>query len=305
MTSLIIRDYFLEVLEKHHFPNHPLIHSIGYEKRERVDDLPYVWECRQSGEQICIFQYTISGCGEISMNNRVYKLKAGDVFLVERPGPYKYYMPEGSDLWEFKFISFTFSAMPFWNPIVNNFGHVISLGNEDNDIMRLFDEVFALVENSVEHVEADGKSICRVEPFDSFLDNSMVAFRFLNTVHKYLLGKGETSTDAESVQLCIEFICSNFHRNITNQDIAQAGFISQYYLNKRFREVVGETPLQYLTKVRIKNAIGMLQRTDDSIDVIARACGFQNANYFAKVFKKYMGVTPTDFKKRGAGVILV
>jgi AraC-like DNA-binding protein len=300
---MIVRDYFLEVLEKHHFPHHPLINSIGYEKRERVDDDPYVWECRQNGESVCIFQYTIAGCGEIRMNNKVYKLRPGDAFLIERPGPYKYYMPEGSDLWEFKFISFSFSSMPFWNPIVNTFGHIISLGNEDNEVMRLFNEILALIEESAKKSESDDKNICSVEPFDSFLDNSLVAFRFLNTLHKYLLEKGETSSNAESVQLCIEYICSNFHRNITNKDIAQAGYISEYYLNKRFKEVVGETPLQYLTKIRLKNAIGMLQESDDSIDSIARMCGFQNANYFAKVFKKYLGVTPSDFKKRSSGII--
>ncbi|MBE6975069.1 MAG: helix-turn-helix domain-containing protein [Ruminococcaceae bacterium] len=298
---MIIRDYYLEVLEKHRFPHHPLIHSIGYEKRERIDDDPYVWECRQSGESVCIFQYTIAGCGEISMNNKVYKLKPGDAFLIERPGPYRYYMPESSDLWEFKFISFTFSAMPFWNSIVNTFGHIISLGNEDNEILKMLDEILALAEASADQVKPEGVSICTVEPYDCFLDNSMTAFRFLNTMHKYLLEKGVASRDAESVQLCIEYICSNFHRNITNQDIARAGFISPYYLNKRFREVVGETPLQYLTKMRLKNAISMLQSTNHSIDTVARMCGFQNANYFAKVFKKYMGMTPTDFKKRGNG----
>jgi YesN/AraC family two-component response regulator len=209
-------------------------------------------------------------------------------------------MPEGSDLWEFKFISFSFSAMPFWNPIVNTFGHILSLGTEDNEILKMLDEILALAEKSVDQSRQEEISICSVEPFDSFLDNSMMAFRFLNTMHKYLLEKGVASRDAESVQLCIEFICSNFHRNITNQDIARAGFISPYYLNKRFREVVGETPLQYLTKMRLKNAISMLQNTNHSIDAVAKMCGFQNANYFAKVFKKYMGMTPTDFKKRGS-----
>ena len=238
------------------------------------------------------------------MNNKTYKLRPGDAFLIERPGPYKYYLPPDSDLWEFKFISFTFSAMPFWNPIVSTFGHVVSLGNEDNEIMRLFNEVFTLVESSLEQIEVDGKAIYSVKPFDSFLDNSLMAFRFLNTVHKYFLQNGATSSGAESVQLCIEFIRTNYHLNITNNDIAQAGFISPYYLNKRFKEVVGETPIQYLTKVRLKNAMAMLQSTDDTIDVIARRCGFQNANYFTKVFKKYLGVTPSDFRKQGATVIL-
>ena len=109
---------------------------------------------------------------------------------------------------------------------------------------------------------------------------------------------------AESLQPCIEFICSNYSKNRDNTDIAQAGFISPYYLNKRFKEVAGETPLQYLTKVRLRVAMAMLHNPDYTIDLIAHQCGFWNANYFTKVYKKYTGLTPTEFRAQKISTII-
>lgn len=302
---MVIKDYFIETLDKNKYPRHPLIESIGYERRERMDDLKYIWECKKSNESVCIFQYTVAGCGELKINEKTYKQSAGDVFLIERPGPYKYYLAPDSDLWEFKFINFTFPMMTFWNPIVSSFGHIFSLRDENNDIMRLFNQIFAMVEGSLEEIEIDGKTIIQTRPFETFLDNSMQAYQFITTVHKYLLQNGISSNGAESVQLCIEYICSNYNKNITNYDIAQAGFISPYYLNKRFKEVVGETPLQYLTKIRLKNAMTMLHNPDYTIDTIARQCGFQNANYFTKVYKKHTGLTPSEFRNQKISTLIL
>ena len=64
-----------------------------------------------------------------------------------------------------------------------------------------------------------------------------------------------------------------------------------------FREIAGDTPLHYLIKRRITASLSMLYTTDLSIEEIAVACGFHNANYFAKVFRKYTGKSPTEFRK--------
>lgn len=301
---MMIRDYVLETIEEHAYPHYPFICCVGHERRDAGERAQYFWDCRQNKESVCIFQYTVAGCGEICINNKIYRQRPGDVFLIERPGPYRYYLPEDSAMWEFKFINLTFGAIPFWNTIINSFGHTLHLGDEHNAVMELLNDVLARSERSLTQIEVNGRAIYTVTPFESFLDNSLMAYRFLHALHKHLLHTGSTSANAESVQLCIEFIRRNYSRNITSQEIAQAGFISPYYLNKRFKEVVGDTPIQYLTKVRLKNAMALLQGTDASVEEIARRCGFQNANYFAKVCKKYVGVTPSAFRRRGTTVIL-
>ena len=72
-----------------------------------------------------------------------------------------------------------------------------------------------------------------------------------------------------------------------------------------FREIAGDTPLHYLIKRRITASLSMLYTTDLSIEEIAVACGFHNANYFAKVFRKYTGKSPTEFRKSDNSPIIL
>ena len=73
--------------------------------------------------------------------------------------------------------------------------------------------------------------------------------------------------------------------------------ISKYYLHRLFKEITGKTPLEYLTYIRLKKAIDKLQNSKSSIFEIAIACGFENAPYFSTVFKKHLGLSPSQYRK--------
>lgn len=72
------------------------------------------------------------------------------------------------------------------------------------------------------------------------------------------------------------------------------------YLRKLFKKEVGMTPLEYVTGLRMKKAETMLTATwnaDYSVSEIARLCGYEDALYFSRVFKKYYGCSPSAFAK--------
>lgn len=72
------------------------------------------------------------------------------------------------------------------------------------------------------------------------------------------------------------------------------------YLRKLFKKEVGVTPLEYLIRVRMKKAETILSAMsgDYSVAEIARLCGYDDALYFSRVFKKSFGCSPTAFAKR-------
>jgi AraC-like DNA-binding protein len=63
-----------------------------------------------------------------------------------------------------------------------------------------------------------------------------------------------------------------------------------------FTHEVGMAPNDYRQRIRIKRCCERLTRTSDSITAIGIDSGFHSSQYFSRVFKKYVGVTPTDYR---------
>ena len=58
------------------------------------------------------------------------------------------------------------------------------------------------------------------------------------------------------------------------------------------------TPLQYIVSLRITNSMNLMDNTNYNINQIAAAVGYDNAQYFSRLFKKHTGMTPSEYKNR-------
>ncbi len=99
-------------------------------------------------------------------------------------------------------------------------------------------------------------------------------------------------------------------RNIILRDFARTDFALDEaiqampfhydYLRKLFKKEMGMTPLEYLTRLRMKKAENMLAAMshDYSVAEIAQLCGYDDALYFSRVFKKSFGCSPSAFAKK-------
>ncbi|MBW1294980.1 helix-turn-helix transcriptional regulator [Aquimarina litoralis] len=94
-----------------------------------------------------------------------------------------------------------------------------------------------------------------------------------------------------------EYLNDNFSDKISLESISKDIGISKYYLHRLFKEIHGSTPLEYVTAIRIANAKNKLQYSKESIFEIAIQSGFDNTAYFSNVFKKHVGLSPTQFRK--------
>lgn len=82
--------------------------------------------------------------------------------------------------------------------------------------------------------------------------------------------------------------------------ISETGYVDDHF-RKRFRKETGKTPLQYLTELRLTHAKNLLSSKNDlRIETVAEACGFSDAFYFSRCFKKHFGRSPLDYKKNSA-----
>jgi AraC-like DNA-binding protein len=79
-------------------------------------------------------------------------------------------------------------------------------------------------------------------------------------------------------------------------DLAKMAHMSQSHLLTVFRKATGQTPIDYLVRLRIQRAMELIQKSDHSITEIAFAVGFNDSNYFARQFRKVAGIPPRQFR---------
>ncbi len=96
----------------------------------------------------------------------------------------------------------------------------------------------------------------------------------------------------------LDFIDRNYHENITIVDIASHVGISRKTLNLVFASLTGFSPKDYLTYYRISKAVDLLKDRNLSIEMISASVGYNDQFYFSKQFKKNVGQTPSECRRR-------
>ena len=95
----------------------------------------------------------------------------------------------------------------------------------------------------------------------------------------------------------ISYIYENFTEKIKIDTLAEMIGVSADYFTKMFRDSIGKTPIDYINGMRVNYAMQLLCDGEKSMTEIADIIGFCNANYFHKIFKQYMDVSPLVYRK--------
>lgn len=93
------------------------------------------------------------------------------------------------------------------------------------------------------------------------------------------------------------YIEENYMRDISLDEVSRIVDISPYYFSKLFKEKTGQNFIEYLTNIRIEKAKKLLLQSDMNIKNICVDIGYSDPNYFSRIFKKMVGVTPTEYRE--------
>ena len=99
----------------------------------------------------------------------------------------------------------------------------------------------------------------------------------------------------QGLSLLIDFHYSEY---LSLSVIARALNVNASYLSSQFKKMTGSTVTEYINSTRIKHALPLLAQSNRSIEDIAASCGFDDMNYFARVFKKVQGISPSAYRKQ-------
>lgn len=110
--------------------------------------------------------------------------------------------------------------------------------------------------------------------------------------------KEKRVTYKEEMTYALQFIEKHLTKDLTLESAASYMNISTHYFSKLFKSEVGENFIDYVTDKKVERAKELIKDTDTPLNTIAFELGFNEANYFSKVFKKKTGITPSQYRKK-------
>jgi AraC-like DNA-binding protein len=242
------------------------------------------------------FTYILSGKGKYFVEGVVYEVEAGDVIICNPGVKHQNIVvnPKEPTVEFFAgFTDFRFKNMPP-NSIILKDGSLILHTNTETkqEISRHCYEMIA--ENESSQV---GKYFMLKAHLIQIL---LLMIRDITEVED-TSQKGcnfESYNKSYAVKKIINYLNENYENKISLDQIAHNMYLSPVYISKIFKEETGESPINYLIKIRLEKAKDILLTSEGgSIKSIANRVGYDDVYHFSKLFKKYYGISPLYYKK--------
>ena len=223
--------------------------------------------------------YTTEGSGVLRVDSAETEIKPGMGFFIPASYPHEYY-PVG-DVWDNHWIipggyacEKMLAEMGFDKPMV------FSLDSTER-LDRLFSEMHEAL---------------RYDRVYGNLRASAHLYEFLIEFDRAIGHIGASAPADPAVIKCVDLIDRNYTRQINMDEFCAATGLSKQHICRLFRTALNSRPMEYIAKRRIQAAKELLSGTDMTTEEIAEKVGFGSSSYFCKLFRRYEGISPTQFR---------
>lgn len=114
----------------------------------------------------------------------------------------------------------------------------------------------------------------------------------------YNIDPDDDTQYSDAIELAVAHIELNYKSTITLTDLSFICGLTREHVCRKFKNEVGMSFVDYLNKIRTDKAKEYLVNPYKKVKDIAGLCGFTNPVHFAKIFKQFVGCTPTEFRER-------
>ncbi|MDQ0058949.1 AraC family transcriptional regulator [Paenibacillus harenae] len=224
-----------------------------------------------------LIHYIYSGQGELHINNKAYKVHAGQFFLIY-PKQTAYYKADDNEPWLYRWIEFDGS---FSEKImtVTGFSHENHVINDDNGVGIALKNIIDLGWSDFETI------MSHFWPFIAALTKGKLLKKDENTAETY-------------VSYAKNYIRSNVHKRISVSEIAHFLNIDRSHLARIFKSICGISTQQFIISLKMETASQSLKKNSMTIKEVANSVGYDNQMEFSKLFKKHFNMTPTQWREQ-------
>lgn len=135
-----------------------------------------------------------------------------------------------------------------------------------------------------------------LDKFDNI--NEIINYLYTTILDIFNLGNINDLDYKSRMKLSIKYLEQHYQEEISVNDLASKFGMNTSYFSTLFKKETGTTVVKYLTDIRINYACRLLKDTNNSVVDIARSVGFEDSQYFFRVFKKVKGVTPLEYRNK-------
>ena len=230
------------------------------------------------------FQLTMAGWGHFQLHGRpAQRVTPGTAFIAIMPSRHRYYLPQDSPGWTFGWIS-------IYHPYL--LARMAKQVAATGPLLEVSPNG-ALAAIAVRLMRGAIKKDFR-DPFEV----ELALFEFLvaceQCAQQARRGSGQGQRLLEMVR---SRVVATLPEALDANALAADHGMSRTHFSHFFRARTGLTPARFATEVRIHHATRMLLDTRAPLKQIAHACGFANANYFCKVFRRFQHMSPASYRR--------
>lgn len=238
---------------------------------------------REKGFSIFQWIYCVRGRGEFILDHNRTIINPGQGALIYPSVPYEYHGLTSN--WTTDFICFDgkncYELLSTLNMFESNVYHFINKDIFPKHVQNLY----LLQERNIKNKTAEYSKEC----YNFLLNLSLCVKKIVPSI---------LESDNVILQEIVNYLDNNYTQDITLDILAQHLGISKGYLCSFFKEHMHQTIMHYLLNTRMNRArIFLVQYPEKKVLEIAQMCGFEDASYFGKVFKREIGMTPENYRK--------
>jgi AraC-like DNA-binding protein len=227
----------------------------------------------------------VEGEGEVRLKDSVHEIPADHFFLIPAGTPHTYHS-DVKQPWSIYWIHFAGSKASLFNrsacraiPVERSKSSRIS------ERIGLFSDIFRNLER--------GFSIETLEYVNQCLSYLLATFTHINQFREIRI-----AGEMDPVTRSINFMIENLDQKLMLDDLAAASGLSVSHYSNIFLARTGHSPIDYFIQLKVQQGCRLLDNSRLLVAEISRKSGYEDQFYFSRIFKKVMGMSPAEYRKR-------
>lgn len=273
------------------------MHHCGIQECEKG----YMWQFH--ARPYHLLHFVLEGEGTLITAKEILKVHSGQAFFIPA-GTNGKYIASLKNPWKYAWIGFYADNGNSFIDLLFGENEILNLEISKKELEKEILSIVSVMDKRIQDVafyqEEDfpGNQFCSIRNFSASLEaNSRMMHLFARLLEtqgdcrKLTKEEKNLAKDAKNYMDCM------YKKDIKIQDVARNLHVHPNYLSTLFRKEYGQSPREYLRKVRMNQAKILLSLTEYSIMDISFAVGYTNPFQFSKVFKNCYKVSPTQYRK--------